>query len=216
MDSILTSDELATASCVFAVRDADTFVSPIVAALIARKATATRHPLGMLRFDLGRVHATQLRLHVWPNDEEAYSAEEFTVHAHHWTLLSRVLIGEITNELFRLEDDESSQSALYEVNYAAGKSQLIRSRSGVRALPVTTQTWPAGSMYGLPPSAYHRVSVGATFTATFIAAVDGPPDLRSRVVGPPGYQPASFERSPVSTGASLRVLRTLQRSLGGV
>jgi hypothetical protein len=71
---------------------------------------AIKHPLGFLRVPIIRTPSTGLYVHIWTQLIDLPRPSTSAIHAHNWHLLSRVIAGTVTNQVFNAQELERLES----------------------------------------------------------------------------------------------------------
>lgn len=142
----------------------------LLAALEREPPPGVWHPTGFVVLALHRDSAGALRVHLWPTGARQQGRPCWPVHDHVWHLRSTVLCGTVCSHEFGVVDDPGGDSVLYAVDYADGRSSLMRrSPRRVSVRPRPPRRVEAGARYEVEAGAFHasRVEAG-TFAATLV------------------------------------------------
>ncbi len=118
--------------------------------------TAALHPYGFFVLRLGSVRTQALRLHLWPTGHRARQKPDWPVHSHPWSLLSRVICGSLTNEIYDVDVvEQGARHRLYVVRYEERFSILEKTLQRVTCSRVSSTHYSVGDTYSLNAREYH-------------------------------------------------------------
>jgi hypothetical protein len=126
--------------------------------------TSYRHPNGFVKIPLAQHSSTGMRLtlHVW--DDNYVDGD---IHNHRWPFSSRILLGSLTNILYRHKADNTFGElhrplAVYEyVPAANGKSYSLTATGAiVNAVEYQRSNYHAGQVYSMTPPSCHIAATG--------------------------------------------------------
>lgn len=127
------------------------------------------HPLGFYRLFITAKDALSpgFLLHAWLEDTPRQS-KTIDIHSHTWDLTSRVIAGELTNQIFRLKED--ARGTYVVVNVAHDGVQATRYATDERVTPVLDyeETVSAGQTYGFPSKKFHCTVINKYPTITLL------------------------------------------------
>lgn len=130
------------------------------------------HPLGFVHFKLGSVqNIGDVRLHIWSNTIRKTQDPEMPIHNHVYTVNSHILIGNVTNKLYKTIS--GNYSKIYNVSYDNHRSFLISSEQPVGYELVHEKTYRSGENYSVVRGEFHESIVrNDEFAATIVVATD--------------------------------------------
>src|ERR1700733_1197721 len=146
-------------------------------------ALSYQHPNGFIKLVLiNRIPYWALRLHVW---RDPISANENDIHDHCGYLVSKVLDGELVNEIYRVLDKDkgagvSSKFLEYEDVLSHGIHTLTATGTRLLALE-RREIIRSGSLYYLDDSVIHR-TISAVRASSMSLVLEGPRTKKSRKV----------------------------------
>ncbi|SEM50389.1 hypothetical protein [Streptacidiphilus jiangxiensis] len=116
-----------------------------------------RHANGFDKLSFPAVDGSEarLRLHLWPAADTGGPSHP---HDHRWPFVSRVLAGQVTNEISTVTDDPDGDHRRYSHRPAPG-GYVFQERGRATLRPAGRFTCPQGRTYALPPEVVHRVTV---------------------------------------------------------
>jgi hypothetical protein len=127
-----------------------------------RPVGAVDHPLDFVCIPLVRTRRSGLCGHVWSSHRGAP-----TIHAHSWHLYSEVILGSITNEVFRVIRRPGGEYHVVRVQTADRTDLLTPTGATACVADQMTEICRVGGSYTLEPGTFHRstpVSEGLTLT----------------------------------------------------
>lgn len=131
------------------------------------------HPLGFVIITLQDWSGGErLRLHIWPPDERKYNDGHTWIHNHGYSVISKVLIGKLTNYEYVISDFTSG-CPVYDVSYVGNNSDLKITEKTCQVKLFSTVELANGSSYRLEKWKYHKVFVPENdITCTLILNFD--------------------------------------------
>jgi hypothetical protein len=167
---------------------------------------ATAHPLGFVHLLVWQHEdGSRLRLHLWPPEPFSPQLPAWPVHQHAWPLKSLVVRGRIRDARYAVIDDPAGDHYLYATSYERDRSVLRSTSRAIRCELTDTSVWIHGSLYEVPPNAFHT-SDAETPSVTVVKS--GVPTGRpSLVVGVAGTQhEVAYERRQLGAQELVRVV----------
>lgn len=167
---------------------------------------------GFLSIELFRFESEKdrkiLRLHIWDeslsNNFNSGEFEKYTIHSHLYSAQSQVLVGELINKTYSIDETENdSPESLYKIKWenktdASGKivreSHLEEETSRIKINQLSAETISIGQQYSIGINEFHSSKSKAKLSATLFLfnSDEGLSDI-SKVVGPkndsnPGFK----------------------------
>lgn len=176
--------------------------------LINTKLCPRTHPLGMVYQDLGSTPYGDLRLNVWPRKCHLVG----DVHNHPWDLVSRVLVGKLRNNLYRIDTGCSSAPMtiwLAPHRGAAGEGLLKSTKRSVKIRLAKTSLHEADETYTIRRGDFHTSqSLGFSPSITLLIKVQ-PSDEHPLVLKKEGEGAVLNKRPAASIHAFWSALQIL-------
>lgn len=164
--------------------------------LLADIETSFEHPygFGVVRLAQSPLEGWGLRVHFWPPKVEQelrqhiHGTRQQQVHAHGWTLVSRVFEGRLIEQRFLITTDSPESLVRYESVNSYGKGHSRLTSTGERmavSLRASKLRSPDDGSYLIPAGEYHStsndcdrpsVSVVATELSDNVSSVIAPSD----------------------------------------
>ena len=159
-----------------------------------------KHPFGFSYFQNRICRDIYTRVHVWFETVEDRPPNEF--HQHSYVLESRVVLGQLVNDLFRFQDSEKGPILEFAVSYQNGGATLRSTgRSGLLA-PIASFITSCGGQYRLEAGVIHRVRVGVIPSVTVVTTIErGMPVFAYG----PGDEERPFVRRKVDSSEAARI-----------
>lgn len=139
-----------------------------------KKCQFRQHPLGFVHAALNDSEDMALRFHIWKPGFRQVQQPSWLIHTHTFELTSLILFGELSNSVYRWNDNSNTGTGdkqIYEAHYQNGLSQISRTdRTGSIHLEDSIEA-TKGSQYTVPLRQFHETTVAIdTFAATIAVA----------------------------------------------
>ena len=181
--------------------------------LKTKNTTHLIHPLGFWIVLLKRSDTEEWRFHFWPPGEANVQGMPATIHTHDREVESRVVLGTITNTLYREMDTAQAKLPVYEVCYGGdrfvqGTANLLRNTGRLTAVsPTAERVLKVGDRYRVAAHTLHQVVAERSVAAATIVRTHSSIPGTAKVIGLPGFpNRMMFQRS---SGSSADLLRKL-------
>lgn len=162
----------------------------------AQCCAAVQHPLNFFCFPVSRVGTEGICIHHWAPDRPPIHPEEDFVHSHSWDLVSHVLLGQVRNETFLVQDvGDGSELELYRVTTGESYDEIASTGRRILSTTVGVDRVEAGVTYALDAGTFHRTCSAGGAVVTIVAGRDVSPQ-QNLFVGPAG-QPRLRKRRDI-------------------
>lgn len=148
-------------------------LEPVKTWMQASNAKCFLHPHGFWTVLLSRSETEEWRFHYWPKGPRTKTGMPAAIHNHDKVIESRVVLGELRNIEYQVENVETQGQPIYFVDYDGDKfsqkSNNILRDSGKRAvaIPLSEEIVRYGGRYRIEAHTYHEVIVAEdVITAT--------------------------------------------------
>ena len=129
-----------------------------------------KHPFGFSYFQNKIGRGIYTRVHVWFEPVEDRPPNDS--HQHSYVLESKVVLGQLANELFRFQDSKKGSVLEFAVSYEYGEATLRSTgRSGLLA-PIASFVTSCGGQYRLEAGVIHRVSMEVIPSVTVVTTIE--------------------------------------------
>jgi hypothetical protein len=127
-------------------------------------------PLGFYRIFLTAQNALSpgLMLHAWLANTQPKQSNSLDIHSHTFDMTSRVLIGELVNELYEAIPDSNGLHKLVNVYHDGVSSRRIVSDLPVQARLISRETVHERSKYGFKSKIFHCTIINKYPTITLM------------------------------------------------
>jgi len=125
------------------------------------------HPLGFVLGTYLSNNKEKIRIHIWPKEGSQQQKPYWNIHNHIFHLTSWVLEGEITNQEYRIINDEKSDKCIYKVNYQGNESCLFKTKRGISLEQEKKEIHGKGNVYKIGTDTFHhsiRTSINSALT----------------------------------------------------
>ena len=148
-------------------------------------ATMRQHPLGFLRLELGRGEdGSQLLMHCWHERLRAPQDISLLRHAHMFDVYSEVLVGRLTDRLYRWHEEQDGPFALYRTQVSIERSSLVATNETGRLGLEASRPVSRGERYVVPVGIFHETDVPTDERTITLALLDRPVRESSLVAVP--------------------------------
>lgn len=132
-----------------------------------RAVRAVEHPLDFVCIPIVRTSRIGLCGHIWSSGSSAP-----TIHSHSWHLYSEIVLGAITNEVFRAIPQPTGDHQVIRVRSAGLTDTLFPGGPSVRVNPESNDVFQVGDSYALDADTFHRSTPATShLTLTLVRAV---------------------------------------------
>jgi hypothetical protein len=135
---------------------------------------AIKHPLGFLRVPIIRTPSTGLYVHIWTQLIDLPRPSTSAIHAHNWHLLSRVIAGTVTNQVFNAQESDNGDYHLFEIlHHSETVDELCSTGRLFRCINYSEDHYLAGDYYRLAANTFHTSTVTLLAdTVTLVLSTD--------------------------------------------
>src|SRR5690242_13200819 len=138
----------------FEASDALALGAHVRQALIGGSYDCLLHPLGFYFIRLAQSERSSFRLHYWrPNDRDGSAITPY--HDHVWHLRSCVLIGELENVLFDVQEDTSGDYTISQIRQVNGVDEVVPGTVRVSMHITSRKRHGRGEFYEVAPRSFH-------------------------------------------------------------
>jgi hypothetical protein len=185
----------------------------VLTALDERRPVAIRHPLGFACLPLAR-DEVNVCVHVWTSRLRRACPTTSPVHCHNWDLTSRVLYGQIRNDMVAIEEDTVTPShRVFEIRSDGDRDHITPTDRLVRWRRVATTSHRAGDTYRLPAGSFHMTAVPAGHEAATVVLARIRPGLVDQSLGRPHLAAHIVSRRRYDPSSTALVVGTVVRRL---
>ncbi|WGS45184.1 hypothetical protein LFL97_20780 [Burkholderia sp. JSH-S8] len=152
------------------------------------------HPHGFYVVLLGRTAREEWRLHHWPAGKRATRGMPAFIHTHDCHVESRILVGQLTNVVYRISEVEQGGQPLYQVGYAgdryAGATSNVLKNTGTRVQGAVEQSdvYHSGDCYHVERNVYHQACVSEQDATTTLVCMHERDKSPVMLVGLDGFR----------------------------
>jgi len=177
----------------------------------ARSCAVVRHPLSFYCFPFYRHDGDGLCIHYWPAaDPGAPEAENDSVHSHSWAMRSRVLVGDIVNRVFAVEDqDRETSLELYLVENHGGHDEIQPTSRAVTCRNAALHMVGPGETYELGAGIFHATEGASNGPIVTVVSGRNVPHQQNLLVDRAGLARRVTTRQTLAAPESARLARTV-------
>jgi hypothetical protein len=155
------------------------------------------HPLGFLMCKLSQEEGRNIRLHIWPDNNDKVQEPAWLIHDHLFELKSWVLAGSIENIEYEVVPGKSNYS-IYHASYEHNRSILNRTEKTVNIIERNRFVVDAGDVYQVATGVLHQsVSLYSGTAVTVCETIDKHENQPAIVGDLTGQSRYSYTRSIV-------------------
>lgn len=135
---------------------------------IGRKITC--QPLGFYRIFIKPQDefSPSLMLHAWLHDNQPKQSSDNDIHSHIFDMTSRIITGELVNEIYDVIDDQNGSYKLVRVTGNRAKNIRIVSDEVVSPKLLSSRIIKEGEKYGFESKIFHRSIISKYPTITLM------------------------------------------------
>lgn len=125
------------------------------------------HPLGFVLGTYLSHDKEKIRIHIWPKEGSQQQKPYWNIHNHVFHLTSWVLEGEITNQEYRIINDQKPDKCIYKVSYQGSESCLLKTKQEISIVQEKKEINCKGGVYRIGTNIFHhsmRTSVNSALT----------------------------------------------------
>ena len=162
-------------------------ISTLVETIEAKRNEEIRmHPYGFLQLSLseGAWRDSGYRLHVWSDELPSMKRPEFQVHDHIYGVRSQILLGELRDTQYIVNEDSQGEYLLFK----ATSGKLLNTKQKVSCTKRSVSYLSAGDKYFVPKGDFHSSESLAPLTATLFQKLDADLSRSPDVLGSSYYE----------------------------
>lgn len=167
------------------------------------------HPLGFFCIRWIVEKSKTVRIHVWDKQFNWKQEPNWPIHDHIYSFRSSVLLGEIQNKIYSVENISSQRRwTPYEVSYGGQESAMLPMQKQIGLRISSVRLHQAGSAYQLPAGVFHRSILRANRAITALATTtESHVSPVPRVIGVNPSSAITFNRQPSDDEAAREIIQ---------